>query len=562
MWGILIFVAIVLLPIGLLDVVIKEIIKLSIEYTDLLIIICLASLILVPVYKSKKKHSPSKRFYYLSVISGFILITGLFHKFIPDGMPLTTISSNILYSVQPYLEKSNLGSIMFFILHIVPLVLYFVDLFLPAVIMFKINKVIDKKVSKYNEEQKNKNIENKINRVQLAFEKILKDSKVEHELKHNKPPFGISIKNDVTELGSCFTSYKNKEIIIANTDDKYITNSDRYVELIKILKKCDSDFELVDGQEQKEFLRLNELKNEGKELMSVVRELINLNFPPHANSSLVSDLKSFEEEYKKFMDNSYRKMVELSSDARHRLINDYVAISRGIKGEEEINKVLNLYERSIFNLPNIRLSVDGENIEVDNILITSKGIFLIEVKNIGVNNTFSLKIERDGRWRKIYKDQVRDFEGSNPAEQNNRHIAYLSKYINDSLGRSIDNEIEVKGIIVIANDVIDISNESMQYVVRSSEVMTIINQYPKVLAENEMVEIREILRQANIGEGKFQMEDYEKTVYESLKSVLDIAQDITDNIKPLRHKLEGYKDSLKNLIDEEDYNASYFLKNA
>ena len=185
--------------------------------------------------------------------------------------------------------------------------------------------------------------------------------------------------------------------------------------------------------------------------------------------------------------------------------NRYNALRLGIDGEDAVNNSLQLY-KNIINLEGINIEFEGISVECDNILVCTKGIFILEVKNYASKGQYNLMIDSSGRWVKNngYNEEVL----SNPNEQNNRHIAVINNLINTSLKRNLDNFIDSIGIVVIANNTVNIYNDSKsQIVVRASEIYNTIQMYPNKLTEKEIMQIVDVLEKNRSEDKKFKILD-------------------------------------------------------
>lgn len=147
--------------------------------------------------------------------------------------------------------------------------------------------------------------------------------------------------------------------------------------------------------------------------------------------------------------------------------------AKGKFGEDNVSKILDLYQDQYTILKNIRVKLDGSSSESDFIVICEKGVFVLEVKNHGSEND-RFEIAEDGLWTIIKKGkrEIRD----NVAEQNNRHCAINQSILNKELkNRGINTDyIKCKSIIVIANNKVLLNNKSLNVIVRPSEIVTYI----------------------------------------------------------------------------------------
>lgn len=217
------------------------------------------------------------------------------------------------------------------------------------------------------------------------------------------------------------------------------------------------------------------------------------------------------------MDNYYKKRKQT-------LINIKKPLDLGLDGEKFVDEYLKIYEDEIINLSNIRLEVDGMSIENDNILITRKGIFILEVKNIGASGSYSILIENDGRWIKKFSNNSQEVITFNATEQNDRHIAILQKFINNKLNRSIQqhNYLNIEGVVVIANNTVDIKNESMQNIYRISEIYRYINKFDDILSYDEMLKIKDIILEEKLQPKKYPILNYKSEINHNTRLFYDL----------------------------------------
>ena len=183
-----------------------------------------------------------------------------------------------------------------------------------------------------------------------------------------------------------------------------------------------------------------------------------------------------------------------------------ISVTLGETGEQKVARELQPYEGQILVLPNLRLEVEGESIENDFVVVSPYGIYVLEVKNLGSGGGYGLYIEKDGRWNKMRGNRSEPMES--PVHQNERHILYLEKYINAELGRKLDDYLRVQGIVVIANDMVDIRNDSDHLILRYNNVMSTIRKLPVIMKEEDMKRIAEILSKAGLEPKKYPMKNY------------------------------------------------------
>lgn len=217
---------------------------------------------------------------------------------------------------------------------------------------------------------------------------------------------------------------------------------------------------------------------------------------------------------------------------------DCIAIFLGEGGERRVADTLRGYSDQIILLPNIRLEVEGESIENDFILLSPYGIYVLEVKNLGSGGGYSLRIEKDGRWSKVYGQRTEIM--SNVVAQNERHILYLEKHINQKLERPLDDYIRVQGMVVLANDVVDIFNESDDLVVRYTNIMSTIRNRPIIMKEAEIKEIAGILQESSLPPKKYPVINGFHEVYMKGKAWLMEYNEWRSVTKPLSDAAEQY----------------------
>lgn len=213
------------------------------------------------------------------------------------------------------------------------------------------------------------------------------------------------------------------------------------------------------------------------------------------------------------------------------MVDEVTALRLGVEGEEIVNSHLKMYDDEIINLSNIRLEVEGNSIENDNILLTPYGIFVLEVKNFGSTGSYSLKISKDGKWSKVFKNGTTESIEYNPTLQNERHTRYLQRYINKVLNRAPEDKdyIKVYGLVIIANNEINIDNDSEQPIFRVSEIYRQISKNNSIFNQEELLNIKEIIVKDNLPPKKFPGYDY--------------LSEIKDNMDVLKAQLDSFNDA-------------------
>lgn len=243
--------------------------------------------------------------------------------------------------------------------------------------------------------------------------------------------------------------------------------------------------------------------------------------------------------------------------------NDYRGIKNGLEGEDKVNKEMKLYNDIIMNLPNIRLEVDGISVETNNLIICEKGIYAVEVKNIGTSGNFTINIDKDGRWSKTYvngKEEVM----SNITEQTYRHIGLYQKFINKMLKN--DKYINIQPLIVLANDEVKINNNSDIPIVRVSNMYREIIKGTDNINKDTQIAIKDILLAYTLQAKPYGIIDYTQCilgVYDTLLKHFDFYDKLfelfiyiymkTDNVFISDDYGSMVLKSLSTVVDKDDY---------
>ncbi len=172
---------------------------------------------------------------------------------------------------------------------------------------------------------------------------------------------------------------------------------------------------------------------------------------------------------------------------------EYNIIKTGYEGERKVEAEIGQYEFQFKTLANIRLEVRGNSIENDLIVVSQYGVYVVEIKNYGSSGKYGLHIDKDGRWNKVMGNKREPI--SSPVEQNERHALYLEEFLNKNFKRNMDtNEyIKVKNIVVIANDEVDIENESGNTVIRYNNLTNFIRKADIYISQEDVDSITEII---------------------------------------------------------------------
>lgn len=221
--------------------------------------------------------------------------------------------------------------------------------------------------------------------------------------------------------------------------------------------------------------------------------------------------------------NCFYDLLDVTNRQYQDILMDYLAVKRGLDGEAYVNRILNDYY-DVINLENIRLEIEDkqgqiQSVENDNILITRQGIFILEVKNYGSSGSYDLVIERDGRWLKRFSDGKVEAI-SNATGQNNRHVNYVSKFINEYLKQDFNTSIPVYGVVIIPNDSISIYNQDpLQDIYRASQIYQFIMSKDVVLSHDKMKQIETLIKKHKLPPKSYPLVDQADSFIQHVKFI-------------------------------------------
>lgn len=228
------------------------------------------------------------------------------------------------------------------------------------------------------------------------------------------------------------------------------------------------------------------------------------------------------EEEKSFINARREHFIEYYLDQRmNQIIADNYSIKLGYEGEELVNQTLSMHH-NLINLSNIRIEMDGKSVECDNIILSTKGIFILEVKNIGNSGKFIIKIEKDGRWLKKKENSEEIEHMNNATAQNNYHIAYINRLLDKELGH-LDIDFNVNGAVIIANKNVTIDNDSLyQTVIRTDEIYNYISSQPIIYNKEQLNMIKEVIMKHSLPPKSYPVYEYVDELIRNTKQILDV----------------------------------------
>lgn len=356
---------------------------------------------------------------------------------------------------------------------------------------------------------------------------------------------------------------KIKRETIKDENKIYLTNNDALIYYKELNSKILRMEEYI--LNNNEFLRL-------KKYLSLSK----MKFSDYELSNNISILKSF-----KILDDILESINKLIKDRKRLIETEFNRLYSGYTGEHIVNQYLNLNKDKYINLNNIRLKVDEGTIENDNIILSNKGIFIVEVKNWGSSGKYDIEISKEGKWYKLDKHskEYQEYEKS-PFEQNKLHIEGLEKLINNKLNKQSDDYIKVKGLVVMSNNIVNIKNQSDEEVYRVSQINDYINSFTETLNDEELTKIKDIILSEKLEDAKQPYNNYKEEIEHNINifkklvilgleniQILEIIfnkyieyKDIADKYKINELNFDKFNDLYKSIIEsniEYDFNKLY-----
>lgn len=238
--------------------------------------------------------------------------------------------------------------------------------------------------------------------------------------------------------------------------------------------------------------------------------------------------------------------INKKNDVLEEYKKEFFINKNGVTGEKRVNDELRMYSQGFINLENIRLVVDGESVETDNIVISEYGIFSIEVKNFSESGSYSLKITKDGQWLKVFNNgEMKAMK--DVWSQVNRHLFYKQRFLEQQVPKEMGISKDgmcIHPIVVIANDQIIIDNQSDLPVFRASQIYRYMtNRKGNLLKPEEITYLTELFKKHTKESKSYPVLDYVpdlNTRYEKIKLI----RDYINSLAPISHTY--YESILKN----------------
>lgn len=207
-------------------------------------------------------------------------------------------------------------------------------------------------------------------------------------------------------------------------------------------------------------------------------------------------------------------------------------ITTGIRGEERVEKELELMKAYCTYLSNVRLEVDGNSVESDFIVFSPKGIFILEVKNFAERGQYKLKITKDGQWKQVYPNG-NEIPRPDVQAQNNRHVFLKEEFVRTEWEKYYGEappQLKFHSVIIIANDKVEIENETNLPIMRISQIPFHMEKFRDNLSQEILEKVQNIIRSNQLPPKKYPVKDYTKSIKEFREKV-DILEEHGQKLK-------------------------------
>lgn len=195
-------------------------------------------------------------------------------------------------------------------------------------------------------------------------------------------------------------------------------------------------------------------------------------------------------------------------------------IGAGNRGEKRVNDELDQFDGFSRYMSNLRLEVNGQSIETDNVLFSTKGVFLFEVKNFSENGKYGLRITKDGQWQRVQSDGTATPMKMDVTAQHNRHVLFMEKMIREQWRQLYNEEapfIKLNPLIVIANDKIMVENQTDLAIIRISQIYHHVQKSNERLSQDTLSKLWNILETNRLPLKEYPVQDYTKDLAEYYK---------------------------------------------
>lgn len=174
----------------------------------------------------------------------------------------------------------------------------------------------------------------------------------------------------------------------------------------------------------------------------------------------------------------------------------------GRDGENEVTKAIsNLSGRKFFILNDILLKHNEKTSQIDHIVISKKGIFVIETKNY----SGTIIASKDKKyWLQVLKGNEHSF--FNPLFQNEGHI----RMIKNLLKHNISNDVNIYSAVVFTERSIVKNIDVLDNVMYVSDLSKYIKHKKcsrnDIISKNDMIYLKELINKNNITDKRIRNE--------------------------------------------------------
>lgn len=207
------------------------------------------------------------------------------------------------------------------------------------------------------------------------------------------------------------------------------------------------------------------------------------NYPPlrKANDTscateVTKYLSKFEQTNNCFVRDALFQIRAQLIDSYNLLASQLHIYDKGTAGEEYVETELDLIKNKYHFLRNIKIKYSdqkGETSETDLYIMTPKGLLVCEIKNWGSEKDV-FYISKDGQWIKNPDGNYQEIINPSPFSQNTRHCVATEQLLHDN-GIC---EMKIIPVVIIANEMVRIQNESANAIIRASELYNFIELLP------------------------------------------------------------------------------------
>lgn len=263
---------------------------------------------------------------------------------------------------------------------------------------------------------------------------------------------------------------------------------------------------------------------------------------------------------------TFTALFEMLQDQINRFNKQYIIAKKGWEGENKTHDSLKSIAINYPTLYNILLEegTDGNTFsaETDTLIITDRGIFIVETKNYGGKKD-TITISSDGRWNVFdgYKKISHVIE-NNPFKQLTDHIFVIKKFLEKN---NFDTNIALIPVVALSNNEVKIENdtgEDMPRVIRTDMVGTFVLNYlgshESVLEKETMAALEKAFTDTSLPPKKYYIVDYFENiecVCQALEEVLKAYfSDLEKMKKPILESDEVKEESTDTAKETESYN--------